>query len=320
MPRIEQKDIIKKSITYALAVIALTGLTLIIVISSQDFVSSIVSHNNQIITIAGIILVLSLFFQKQQASISLQNAELYNELSRKQEQIENDLNMAKVVQQGLMSINFPKVKGLDLYAQCHPADNIGGDFYNIKFQHEKVHFFVGDVTGHGISSALIMALSYSLLNELISEQLSPGQLVKNLDNQLRTYLKDSIQFLTLFYGEYDINSRELRYVNAGHTSGLIVNNKATKRLDVTGPIVGMFEKNKFQEKKIKILPKSSLYIFTDGFIESSFLDGKEFSENEFMEMLIKYSHFPIKKVASEIFQFSKKLEIKDDLTFLALRN
>jgi len=319
MPRIETKEIIKVSLIYSALIIVLTVLASAFIITSGELVSSIVSYKYQIIIVASIVLLLSLYFQRQQTRISLKNAELFNKLSQQQEQVEQDIQVARVVQQGVINTDLSKIKHAQIAARCLPAANVGGDFYGAGNIGDKVYFFVGDVSGHGISSALVMTLSYSLINELTNEKMPAARLATELNRQLKKYLGDSIHYLTLFYGVYDNEKSTLSYVNAGHPAAVCFGEDGSMQLlNQTGPIVGMFEDAKFKENKLKIEQKRKLIIYTDGFVECSFEDGSCFDEINFKNFLIKENQKKPKQLIEAVYHMAEGLNVKDDLTIMCL--
>lgn len=319
MPRIETKEIIKLSLIYSTVIILLTVLASAIIITSGELVSSIVSYKYQIIIVASVVLILSLYFQRQQTRISLKNADLYNKLSLQQEQMEQDIQVARVVQQGVINTDLSKIKNVKVAARCLPAANVGGDFYGAGNIGEDVYFFVGDVSGHGISSALVMTLSYSLINELTNEKMSPAVLATELNRQLKKYLGDSIHYLTLFYGYYNKKSRTLTYLNAGHPSAIAFEkNDKIKMLSQTGPIVGMFEKADFKHSKMKLTDRLKLVVYTDGFVECSLEDGRCFDETNFKNYLVKEQTKKPAELIDSVYHMAEGLIVKDDLTIMCL--
>lgn len=318
MPRIETKKIIRLSLIYSIVIILLTILALAIIITSGELVNSIVSYKYQIIIVAGIVLVLSLYFQRQQTIISVKNADLYNQLSWQQEQIQQDIVVARGVQQGLLNGELNRIKNALVAGKCLPAANVGGDFYGAGNIGKDVYFFIGDVSGHGISSALVMTLSYSLINQLTVQKMSPSALVTELNRQLKHYLGDSIHYLTLFYGQYDPKNKILTYVNAGHPEGFLFLGKKLKVLKQSGPIVGMFKKAEFRQNEITCTDQTKLVIYTDGFIESKLENGSYFTADNFKDYLIKQQNKLPADLIDSVYCLAQDLTVKDDLTLLCL--
>ena len=150
----------------------------------------------------------------------------------------NEIKMAKRVQQALLLVESPNIDGINIAKKCIPADNIGGDFYSfickdfdqmspehpspgivkyIQNENKYLGIVIGDVAGHGVSSALIMALSSGLFSEIGKRHSSPKKVLEAANKDLMRYIENSqVTHVTAFYGVLNVNNYEFHYCRAGH--------------------------------------------------------------------------------------------------------
>ncbi len=134
-----------------------------------------------------------------------------------QETLRRELEHAYQIQQSMLPAALPALAGVDVAAQMLPARMVGGDFYDVIHLAEsnRLVFLVGDVSGKGIPAALFMALSSSLLRAEAWRGMDPVEVLRCVNEQLRARKMKSM-FVTLFYGELNLGTRELHYARAGH--------------------------------------------------------------------------------------------------------
>ena len=220
--------------------------------------------------------------QKQEAKLSAEITESFVQKLPKQRLI-NELKMAQRVQQGLLMVESPNIEGVNIAKKCIPADNIGGDFYSfisndfdsmspmerspgiIKYVHNENKYLgivIGDVAGHGVSSALIMALSAGLFSEIGKRYSSPKKILEAANLDLMRYIENSqVTHVTAFYGVLNISTLEFHYSRAGHPNTLLQrNNDPIIELDSKGSFLGMFDSLEFEENTVQL--KETVYTFT----------------------------------------------------------
>jgi sigma-B regulation protein RsbU (phosphoserine phosphatase) len=142
------------------------------------------------------------------------------EVLRERSRIQQSLNMAMEVQQNLLPKALPRIRGIDMAGACSYCDETGGDYFDIFMPDlsspDRFSIVVGDVSDHGVPSALVMTTARALLRMRSSMSGSTAQVVSDVNRQLSRDVEDSGQFMTLFYSELDRASLQLRWVNAGH--------------------------------------------------------------------------------------------------------
>ena len=222
--------------------------------------------------------------------------------------LDKELEMAKKVQQGLLAANTIKKPNINVAKRCIAANHLGGDFYCIveksdpiiqsasqqtgviKFEHEtkkSINFFIGDVAGHGLSSALVMSLCSGIFPKIANDCTSPGECLSQLNNRIMPYLnQSSVKYLTGFCAQFDLDTKTLSYAKGGHPPALIMHkNGKISELKTDGIFLGMYEDEHFEEKSIQLSPQDKLVLFTDGIPETRNNNGTFFGQESFLKLL-----------------------------------
>ncbi|MBT5856353.1 PP2C family protein-serine/threonine phosphatase [bacterium] len=246
-----------------------------------------------------------------------------------QNRLNDELAMAKRVQQGLLNIASPSLPGIKVAKKCTPAESVGGDFYsfiNKDFQDvqsesenaENLGVVMGDVAGHGISSALIMALSSSLITEIGKRGKSPAQTLAKANMDLMRYIENSqITHVTVFYGIINNRTRQFTYSKGGHPPVILAHKDGSiEELDAEGVFLGMFENETFQDKSVQLQAGDRLYFYTDGLTETKSSSGELYGEDRFKDLIKSIHDTPIEeaitKIFSEVDQYGNYRKAKDD--------
>ena len=249
-----------------------------------------------------------------------------------------ELEMATRVQQKLLDIPTPELPGIRIAKRCVPAKNIGGDFYTFitedsasftttSYQHSNTQNYlgiaIGDVAGHGLSSALIMALSSGVFAEIGKQEFSPAKLLNLVNTAINRFIQAShISHVTAFYVVLNLKTKELAFAKAGHPSLLLIRNKTVIELDADGVFLGMFQDQEFEEKKIQLKSGDRLVFYTDGITEAKGVTGELYEEDRLKERLVQYSDQPIGQVINAIYDdvadFSQAEYARDDQTMVIM--
>jgi len=210
------------------------------------------------------------------------------EEQRQRERLENELSIAREVQNQLFPRSIPRVPGLHLVASCRAARMVSGDYYDfIRLGDNELAFVIADIAGKGISAALLMAsLQASLRSKLLDQQRigSTAEVITLLNRHLLTTTPED-RFATLFFGIYNSESRLLRYTNAGHLPPLFFSGASVQRLEVGGTIVGMFADCEYEEGSVTLAPGSLLAAYTDGISEPENAYGEQFGRDRIIEVI-----------------------------------
>ena len=196
------------------------------------------------------------------------------------QRLENEIFIAREVQDQLFPRSFPQVKGVEIEAICRAARSVSGDYYDfIQLDPTHVAIALGDISGKGISAALLMAsLQAALRSQLLapgSERMSTADLVDRLNKHLvRNTAED--RFATFLVAVYDSETRKLRYTNAGHLPGFCLSDSKSMHLDVGGMVLGIVEEYSYQEGVVDVPPDAVFIAYSDGLVEPENAYGEEF--------------------------------------------
>ena len=238
--------------------------------------------------------------------------------------IQNELDVARTMQQTILPRRFPSEPEVQLYARMLPAKDVGGDFYDFFWLAPGLlGVVVADVSGKGVPAALFMAVARTLIRATATTSDGPGACFR-LVNNLLAEDNDTAMFVTVFYGVFDTASGELMYANAGHCPPCLVDAAgAVSTLPGTGGMaLGVMEDMDFAEKSLIVQPGSKLLFYTDGVTEAFDPAETEFGEARLREGLAGTNRQPVAAfvdgVVAAVESFAAGAPQADDLTCLAL--
>jgi phosphoserine phosphatase RsbU/P len=233
-----------------------------------------------------------------------------------QERIKKELEIASEMQKLLFPSDLPSNKKMDISAKYIPRHEVGGDYYDfIPLNEDEYIICIADVSGKGISAAMLMANFQATIRTLFAYQrFELPFLVEELNKKVMKSSKGE-KFITFFVAHYNIQTRVLNYINAGHNSPFLTNGKTYSLLEDGCVGLGMFDELPFVNAgKTIVGPNTTLVLYTDGVIEL------ENERNEFFELerLIKlvHSYYPLKMEDLNNLIFSKLHEWKASRNFV----
>jgi phosphoserine phosphatase RsbU/P len=240
------------------------------------------------------------------------------ELARK----EAELNIAREVQNGLFPRRFPDDSGLEFSGICIPAKGISGDYYDVvQLPHGGLVFAVADISGKGISAAILMSNVQAVLRTLAEAGHSPCEVCAHLNRHLYQVTEDS-WFATFFYGEWNPARRLLRYINAGHPLPLLCGVRTGVRLDRGGPPIGLFQDVTFEVGEVELRSGDLLVVYSDGVIEAVSAQEQEFGESRLERTIVAHCHQPLAEIQRQVLAAVRDWagpEPEDDMTLLLIR-
>lgn len=201
-----------------------------------------------------------------QVGAALETQRLVQE-SLKQERLVRELELAHDLQMKLLPDSSQFHGEGQLAARCAPAESVGGDFYQLfRLSENRLGVMIGDVSGHGFSAALIMALTMSAAAIYAQEGVAPAELLHRIHQALIKELESTEMYVTLFYCVLDPAAQQITYANAGHPHAFrIGGDGSVKRLAATDPPLGMSPFEEYGEDLVAWKPKEDLLaVFTDG--------------------------------------------------------
>lgn len=285
-------------------------------------------------------------------SFNAMTASLENllEEQRDKQKLENELLIAQEVQSQLFPRIISQLSSLELHGFCRPARTVSGDYYDfLKVDPETLIFAVGDVSGKGISAALLMATIHSavrayslegipLVRQLMAAgapdpssampvrlqgaEVSPASLLSLLNHQLYASTPAE-KYATLFLAFYDGRRRQLTYTNGGHLPPLILGRDGSiRRLECGGTVVGLFDDVSYDETCISLQPGEIFLAYSDGVTEPE-NDYGEFGEDRLVGLVRENRDQPLSEiteiVTTAVDDWIGNREQPDDVTLVLAR-
>lgn len=244
-----------------------------------------------------------------------------------------EFEIARQTQARLLPQTAPALKSLECHAVCLPARDVGGDYYDfLDLGRRRLGLVVGDVSGKGTAAALLMANLQAHMRNLCgsywNRPFTPfalDQPARFLHTVNRLFYENTAEnaYATLFFGEYNDETRQLTYANCGHPPALLVHpGGGVERLDSTSAVLGVSKAWDCAIGQRELLPGDLLALYTDGVSESLNNDGEEFGESRLVAALERDRELPpralLASLANEIRQFSPH-EQHDDITLVLAR-
>ncbi|MDR2450593.1 MAG: SpoIIE family protein phosphatase [Candidatus Accumulibacter sp.] len=246
--------------------------------------------------------------------------------STTRERIESELDIARSIQLGLLPLPLADSLSpfLNLQARMLPAREVGGDLYDFFMLSEKeLCVAIGDVSGKGVPAALFMAITRTLIRSAARDESDPGRMVEIINNRL-SETNPNLMFVTLFLGALDIESGELRYVNAGHPPSLVItrDGRARRLEGRSGPACGVRENIRYRTLSARLDAGDTLLGYTDGVTEAVDARGEQYGEARLLASLghpAKNAEETVAALLADIETFTAGTEPFDDITLIAAR-
>ena len=239
-----------------------------------------------------------------------------------------ELEVAKIVQENLFPQEAKSFGNYNVYGKSVTMGEIGGDYFDY-FAGEDNEFslLLGDVAGHGVGAALIMAMAKAGVIQSATVQNQPAQVLNNLHQLIRkSKTKSQKKIMTFQYLFGNSETGELIYSNAGGCSPMLVNKEqnSVKELSLTGPALGAFKKSKFTDISFKLKEGEAIVFYTDGIIETRNPDNQELGYDNFQNLLLETWHEEPKVYYQNIFNAYQahlnNAKVQDDVTLMILTN
>ncbi len=266
-----------------------------------------------------------------QTGLALENARLTSavaEEAAQRESMRREVEIAREVQERLFPQNLPTVDGLDYCGLCRPARGVGGDYYDFLLLPDgALGVAVGDVSGKGISAALMMAsLQASLRGQTMLGPENMAALVERV-NRLVYEVSSPERYATFFFAQYNGESRMLTYVNAGHNPPMVLSKCGEewklRRLEVGGTVVGLLPQFTYSQDSLRLNPGDVLVAFTDGISEAMNGADEEWGEESLLETLKscdgKCARETVACIMAAADEFTAGTKQYDDMTVVVMK-
>lgn len=188
--------------------------------------------------------------------------------ARERERIEQELRVARLIQQTLLPQSLPDLDGWEVAVHWQPARAVGGDFYDfIDLPDGRMAFIIADVTDKGVPAALVMATTRTLLRAAAERLISPGEVLERVNDLLCPDIPERM-FVTCLYAVLDPATGRLQYANAGHDVPYMRTSGGLVELRATGMPLGLLPGMGYEEKEATMQPGDEVLFYSDGLVEA----------------------------------------------------
>jgi phosphoserine phosphatase RsbU/P len=255
--------------------------------------------------------------------VAIENKKLAKENIR-QEGVRKELELASQMQAMLFPRTLPNDNKLETAALYLPHQQVGGDYYDfIQLNENEVAFCMADVSGKGVSAALLMSNFQANLRALFNHTTSLTDLVKDLNQKVMSNANGE-KFITLFIGKYNLVTRVLTYINAGHNPPVMADGNSVSLLKIGCTGLGMFDELvRVKEGIVNITPGTILVCYTDGVVEVENNREEDFGVESLMSIIRDNPNLSMKDInsliISRIDEHKGELPYVDDIALLSCR-
>ena len=263
-------------------------------------------------------------FADMQASLADYVRELTATTAQKAS-MESELSIAREIQLSMLPTDFsltPQRDDLEIYASLTPAKAVGGDFYDFLVRDGRLFFCIGDVSGKGVPSALVMSIISTQFRSLSSTEDKPEKIVSVINSSSKDR-NATMMFATLFVGILDPDTGVLSYCNAGHNAPVLIGKERCFLKVESNLPVGVETEWKYKGQQLTLAPGKTLLLYTDGLTEAENGNHDQFGERRILDVLEKSGAADpetlVRELADAVHAFTEPAEQSDDLTMLAIR-
>ncbi|MEO1513958.1 MAG: GAF domain-containing SpoIIE family protein phosphatase [Bacteroidota bacterium] len=219
-------------------------------------------------------------------AVAIENKRLFKR-QLEQERLKREMELAAEMQHMLIPSELPQSEAYELASIYKPHMGVGGDYFDfLEFEDGKIYFCIADISGKGVAAALLMANFQANFHSLIQQRSTLDHFVLELNRSLYRITKGD-KFMTFFIAEFDGNTRQLRYVNAGHNPPLLVMEQVLYPLNKGCTILGSFKElpGEVEVGQMQLDEEALLLMFTDGLTDIQNESGNFFEDHLLKEFL-----------------------------------
>jgi len=239
------------------------------------------------------------------------------------------LQAAVEIQQSLLPKAPPSIQGLDIFTMSLFSEKIGGDYYDYlcvgESGRQRLCVAVGDVSGHGISSAITMATARAFLRLRASLPGTLAAMIADVNRKLVEDVEYSGQFMTLFLARIDRGARRIEWVRAGHDPGVLydIRRDVFSELAGQGAPLGVSDQTRFEESAAAVAPGQIIIIGTDGIWETRNRTGEMFGKKRLMHLIRQHAEASAQAIVITVLdaveEFRGHDEAEDDITLMVVK-
>ena len=244
-------------------------------------------------------------------------------------QLKQSLALAMEVQQNLLPVRPPETPGLQIWGKSLYCDETGGDYYDFFERSDQVGrsvvVAVGDVSGHGIPSALLMASARAAIRQRMAKAGSLVRAAEDINRQLTGDIEETGRFMTLFLVQIDLQTRKMTYLSAGHDPALLYDSNTGEFQEYGSPgiALGILEDFAFTEYEIRLKPGQIVVLGTDGIWEAKNESGEMFNKSRLKKVIEREHDHDAKEIVDEVIAsveaFRGEKAREDDITLALIK-
>lgn len=255
------------------------------------------------------------------AAVKLETTRLREEAAAKA-RLDDELRTAYVVQSRLLPAQLPEIDGYAFAGTNRPARTVSGDYYDVVVRPDgRMYFIIADVSGKGVTAALVMASVATAFNIFTRTDPTPAELVRELNATL-TPKTAPTKFVTLVAGLLDPKTGLVEFANAGHVAPLVISREGVAQLATTDMVVGLFGFAKYRNQSVTLAAGDSIVLFTDGVTEAENPAEEQLGIDPVAELMKTLHGTPAPRILETIEacvrEFAGEAPAGDDVTMLAL--
>ena len=258
--------------------------------------------------------------------------DILNEMAdglKERQRFQDSLNLAREVQQHLLPRQAPQIQGLDIAGRSVYCDETGGDYYDFIFRGEgesgRIAVVVGDVSDHGVSSALLMATARAFIRRSCAESVTIDAVLGDVNRHLAQAVEETGQFMSLFLLEIDPINKTVAWSNAGHDPALVYEPSRNSFIELrgSGPALAVADEHEYQEYRRPLSSGEIFILGTDGIWEAVGPDGVMFDRQGLKSVVRAHAWMSaedmVEAVIDELRRFVHPLAFKDDVTLVIIK-
>ena len=244
-------------------------------------------------------------------------------LKEAQQNIHDELQLARNIQQGLLPTKAPDTPKLKIEHTYHPVEDVGGDIYDfIQYPPNRMGVFIGDASGHGLSAAFVGTISKMSLYNHGQNEIPVAELIARINDDLINNIHSG-HYLTCFWGIFDFDAATFTFCRAGHPIPVLIKKDGSVRpLTTSGTFIGLLANSVFEQSSIKFERGDRFFLFTDGIYEvekpEPTKDNFMLGYDDFVSILVSCRDTPFSKVMAEIRRRLGSYRYDDDYTLIAI--
>jgi PAS domain S-box-containing protein len=244
--------------------------------------------------------------------------------ARRHQEQQTQLRLARDVQQRFYTASV-RVPGFDIAASVYPSEQTGGDYFDvIEAADGRVYLAIGDVSGHGLDAALVMATTRAYVRSFAALGLDVDEILARVNQVLVADLPEN-RFVTLLLARLDPRSRTLKYASAGHVPGFLLDRAGDTEavIDSTGVPLGLFGESEFSTRTFLLDGGHTVVLCTDGASETSTADNEEFGCERVLDHVRAHLHEGAREIADGIYHAARTFAAgerqRDDVTSVIMK-